>query len=199
MTRGPQKQFDRDQVLDLAMDHFWAHGYEGSGMTALLRSMGIGRQSLYDTFGDKRALFLEALTRYFRSQVGPVMARLRSPGSPMANLRGVFELWKTMSSRPGHNGCMVGNSLAEFGRDDEEVAGIIRGYFETLEDAFCETFERARDAGELGTALPPRELARMFVATGQGLALMSKLAPDTSELERVFDTLLAIAERPSAG
>ncbi len=194
MTRGPQKQFDRDEVLDRAMTHFWAHGYEGSGMAALLDSMGIGRQSLYDTFGDKRSLFLEALTRYFGSQVGPVLALLRSPGSPMGNLRKVFQAWENMDHKSGSCGCMAGNSLAEFGRHDEDVVRIIRGYFGTLEDGFCGVFERAREAGELKTPIPPRDLARMLVSTGQGLALMSKLGDDPSGPRSVFPTLLRILE-----
>ena len=156
--------------------------------------MGIGRQSLYDTFGDKRSLFLEALTRYFGSQVGPVLALLRSPGSPMGNLRKVFQAWENMDHKSGSCGCMAGNSLAEFGRHDEDVVRIIRGYFGTLEDGFCEIFERAREAGELKSPIPSRDLARMLVSTGQGLALMSKLGDDPSGPRSVFPTLLRILE-----
>ena len=43
------------------MDLFWARGYEATGLRDLLDHMGIGRQSLYDTFGDKRSLFLQAI------------------------------------------------------------------------------------------------------------------------------------------
>ncbi len=63
---GRPKEFDRDVVLERAIKAFASHGYEGASTAALLTRMGISRQSLYDTFGDKRRLYLEALGRYSR-------------------------------------------------------------------------------------------------------------------------------------
>jgi len=57
------KAFDRAQALQAAMQVFWVKGYEATSLEDLLAAMEIGRQSLYDTFGDKRRLYLEALTR----------------------------------------------------------------------------------------------------------------------------------------
>ena len=96
MSPGPQKQFDRDEVLERATQLFWERGYEATGMTHLLEHVGIGRQSLYDTFGGKRALFLECLSHYFRGRMGPVMAQLRGPGSPLDNMRQVFKMFEKM-------------------------------------------------------------------------------------------------------
>src|SRR6185369_6883576 len=62
------KEFDRDGALDKAMCVFWTKGYEATSLGDLLSAMGIARQSLYDTFGDKRALFGEALARYQQSR-----------------------------------------------------------------------------------------------------------------------------------
>jgi TetR/AcrR family transcriptional repressor of nem operon len=53
-----QKEFDRDDALDEAVKVFASHGYEGASTDALLSHMGISRQSMYDTFGDKRQLYL---------------------------------------------------------------------------------------------------------------------------------------------
>ncbi len=58
------KEFDRDTALKAAIDVFSEHGYEGTSTDALLAAMKISRQSMYDTFGDKRSLYLEALKRY---------------------------------------------------------------------------------------------------------------------------------------
>jgi TetR/AcrR family transcriptional repressor of nem operon len=43
--------------------------------------MGISRQSLYDTFGDKRRLYLEALQRYVQDGVANQIAVLNAPPS----------------------------------------------------------------------------------------------------------------------
>ena len=58
------KQFDRDEALERAMAVFWRRGYEGTSVRDLVEHMGINRGSLYDTFGDKRTLFLAAVDRY---------------------------------------------------------------------------------------------------------------------------------------
>ncbi len=69
MTRGPQKQFDTEVALTKAMEVFWEHGYEATSLSALLKNMGIGKKSLYDTFGNKRSLFLKALEYYARINI----------------------------------------------------------------------------------------------------------------------------------
>ena len=97
MTRGPDKQFDREAVLERAMEAFWAGGCEATGVSDLLKTMGIGRQSLYDTFGDKRSLFLETLRHYFRTRVEPAMAGLRAEGFSEAIVAAVDAL----TGRPG--------------------------------------------------------------------------------------------------
>src|SRR6516225_5083731 len=46
------------------MHVFWRLGYEHTSLDLLMREMKIARQSLYDTFGDKRALYLKTLRQY---------------------------------------------------------------------------------------------------------------------------------------
>ena len=58
------KEFDRDAALQAAILTFAARGFEGTSTDDLLLAMGIGRRSMYDTFGDKRQLYLAALRRY---------------------------------------------------------------------------------------------------------------------------------------
>jgi TetR/AcrR family transcriptional repressor of nem operon len=189
MTRGPDKQFDRDEVLDRAMELFWQRGYEATGMSALLEHMGIGRQSLYDTFGDKRSLFLEALNRYVGSMIGPVIAQLRAPGSPMGNIKKVFERLELLVAEP-HPGCFVGNSLAEFGHADSDLSKMLHGYLKALEEAFHDALVRAKKTGELKSKLRPRDLARTMVTASQGVALITKVKPDRELARSVARTTL---------
>ena len=58
------KQFDRDEVIERAMDLFWQRGYESTSVDDLVEATGINRGSLYGTFGDKRRLFLATIDRY---------------------------------------------------------------------------------------------------------------------------------------
>lgn len=55
------KTFDEVQVLEKAQAIFWCKGYNGTSMQDLVDGLGISRSSLYDTYTDKRELFLIAL------------------------------------------------------------------------------------------------------------------------------------------
>ena len=77
-----QKSFDSDAVLQKAMEAFWARGYEATSMQDLVHCMGIGRGSLYATFGDKRTLFIQALRRYDQRHRRDWTARLATGASP---------------------------------------------------------------------------------------------------------------------
>jgi len=190
MTRGPAKQFDRDQVLEKAMELFWAQGYEATGMAQLTEHMGIGRQSLYDTFGDKRTLLLEALRRYADREVGPMLTILDAPGSPMGNIRRLFASLRDMPD--DGCGCLVGNCVAEFGDRDPEVARLLDGYLGRVERAFRHAFERAQKEGELAAHIRPADLACSMIATMQGVALLSKVRRDPGLARSVIETSLAM-------
>ena len=75
------------------MDLFWSQGYEATGMAELCDTMGLGRQSLYNTFGDKESLFCEALAQYRAKQLRPMVELLESPGSGLENVRQVLAAW----------------------------------------------------------------------------------------------------------
>ena len=172
MSPGPDKQFDRDAALDSAMELFWAKGYTAVGVTELLDDMGVGRQSMYDTFGNKRELFLAALQRYEREQTSTVRSMLEAPGSPMANVRRAFGYWEQLLR--GGRGCLVGNSCTELGPQDSEVAELLRHSLQRINRMFVDVLERAKEVGELSEAADPVALASMIVTMGQGVALLSQ-------------------------
>src|ERR1043166_7581204 len=84
------KEFDRDEALHKAMEVFWARGYEAASVQDLVEHMGINRQSLYDTFGDKHALYLQALDRYQEVELRKLFELLARPGSVRKALRQLF-------------------------------------------------------------------------------------------------------------
>jgi TetR/AcrR family transcriptional repressor of nem operon len=174
MPPGPAKQFDPDVALEKAMDVFWAHGYEAASLSQLLDAMGIGRKSLYDTFGTKRDLFLKALDHYGRTQVRQIRNELRAPGSPLGNLRRVLENFEAShcQHRPG---CMLATNVANFTQNDEEVAAALRRHLESLTEAFAATLQRAQAEGELREDQDPTDTARLLLCATQGMALLSRV------------------------
>src|SRR5437588_11307568 len=118
-----QKEFNRDEVLHKAMEVFWTRGYERASIQDLVEHMGINRQSIYDTFGDKHPLCLQALDRYREIQSRKVYEVLDRPGSVNRNLRLLFQKVVDKSlSEEGRRGCFVGNAMSELAGRCQETA-----------------------------------------------------------------------------
>ena len=81
------KAFDEDTALMRAMELFWEQGYAGASLTQLTASMGISRQSLYDTYGDKHGLFLKALDRYCALIGGRMLTALSGDTPGLAEIK----------------------------------------------------------------------------------------------------------------
>ncbi|MDA0268043.1 MAG: TetR/AcrR family transcriptional regulator [Cyanobacteria bacterium] len=192
MTRGPCKQFDTEVALAQAMEVFRAHGYEAASLSELLKHMGIGKKSLYDTFGNKQSLFLKALEHYAHIQIRGSRDRLSAPGSPLGHLKQLLLDWQQENSQPGSCGCMFGNNIADFNTDDTAIAQVMRAYLQQMEDAFCSALTRAQAAGEVNPKADPRDLARLLLCTTQGIALLGRVMENDSTLAGTVRATLAL-------
>lgn len=172
---GRPREFDRDKALDRAMHLFWSKGYEATGVAELSNEMGVGRQSLYNCFGDKESLFAQALDRYARARLQPIIDTLRAPGSGVANVRRVLDFWESQPRETTRMGCLMANTIAEFGMRDPRLAKALEQLLRQMESAFRDALDRAAAAGELPPGRDPGELARLLTTLGQGLATVGKL------------------------
>ncbi len=172
---GRPREFDRDEALDRAVHLFWSKGYEATGVAELCDEMGVGRQSLYNCFGDKESLFEQALNRYAQTRLQPLIDILRAPGSGVANVRRVLELWESQPPDTKRMGCLMANSIAEFGMRDPRLAKALERLLRQMESAFRDALERAAAGGELPPGRDPRDLARLLTTLGQGLATVGRL------------------------
>ncbi|MDF2694591.1 MAG: Transcriptional regulatory protein [Labilithrix sp.] len=107
-----QKEFDRDDALGRALQVFWDKGYEATSTDDLLKAMGIGRQSMYDTFGDKHRLFIEALERYNAESSAALAERLSAGESPLTALESALFAIADESAASRARGCMGVNATA---------------------------------------------------------------------------------------
>ena len=175
MTRGPDKQFDTTVALEQAMRVFWARGFAAAGLTELLEAMNIGRKSMYDTFGNKRELFLKCLEHYSDTVVRGITEVLSGAGPPLDNVQCSLEYIEERNGQRVSNGCLLGVSMAQFRSDDPQIANLLCEHLQVLEDSYYRQFRRAREMGQLSGRQNPRDLARCFTATVQGLTLIRRV------------------------
>src|SRR5258708_25880088 len=105
---GP-KEFDLERALNRAISVFSQKGFAATSTDELMRAMELGRQSMYDTFGDKRALFLKALEVYVSENVRAINVELQAPGAPLAAIRLDLVHFSDRKCRSSTDGCMGSN------------------------------------------------------------------------------------------
>lgn len=119
MTKGDsmagRKQFDPERALGAAVRQFWERGYLGTSIADLEAAMGLGRASIYSTWGDKENLFLRALAAYVEQHGPPVREafRIHADDSTLA-LRATFDAAMARMSDPDlPAGCLVAQSTSD--------------------------------------------------------------------------------------
>ncbi len=195
MRRGPAKQFDPQEALGKAMELFWAKGYAATGMAELQQQMGIGRKSLYDTFGSKRQLFIKALQLYSDTVVRQLFDELSKAGSPLGHVCRLMRLAEDYNATPESKGCLLGVGMAQCDTSDAEMAETLRCHMKGIEEAFYKTFQRARDVGELDANTNIRDLARLYTVVLQGLHLVGRVQATAAVPRSVVNAALNALER----
>ena len=158
------KEFDRATALKAAIAVFSDHGYEGTSTDALLEAMGISRQSMYDTFGDKRRLYLDALQQYNADSVSDIIRSLNTPTSPLKGLEAALIAFASRPAPKAEFTCMGISSICEFGRSDPEVMLVNDAAGRTLLSAFERRVTEAKAKGEVGRDLDVRAAAEFMQA-----------------------------------
>jgi TetR/AcrR family transcriptional regulator, transcriptional repressor for nem operon len=187
-----QKAFDQQRVLERAMDQFWCHGYTGTSIQDLVDAMGINRQSIYDTFGDKHHLFLQALQCYEATQGAELAAIFAQPGSGLDAIRRAFAWVIAAPLDQRTRGCLVVNSIAELAPQDQEATERLRSIQARIGRLMYEALVRAQRDGELDDARDLNALARYLTSSFNGLRLAAKLNPDRESLEQIAALSLAV-------
>jgi TetR/AcrR family transcriptional repressor of nem operon len=179
------KEFDREVAVARAMSVFWSKGYAATSTDDLLQAMKIGRQSLYDTFGDKRRLFVEALERYQRESIAGHMKRLRSTASPLAGIEALVVGLISSDRATREQGCMGVGAICEFGNADAELAALRIKSGGLLHTALVERLQDAQAASEIGETADIERAARFVETTMLGLQVAAKAGESTRTLRDV--------------
>ncbi len=185
------QEFETADVLDRAMELFWARGYEATSLQDLVDHMGIGRQSLYNTFGDKRSLFLAALDRYVETSCQDMMKRLEHPEAGLDALHQHFQDHVLNCTKPGpRRACLIANTAMELAPHDDEIAKWVKGRLESMVAAFQNAVANAVESGDLEVE-SPRATAYYLMTTTLGLGVLAKGGASKRVLRDTADIALS--------
>lgn len=172
------KTFDSDAALDAAIGVFREHGFKGSSAQMLVDAMGIGRQSLYDTFGDKWQLYQRALRRYSVAEIGAHRAAMKTDGRAVDGLHAMIDRVVAEAATP----CLGVGSIAEFGCSRPELTEIAGAAGSALRAAVIAQVKAAQDQGDVGADIDPDTVASYLVASFAGIRIAARSGADADRL-----------------
>ncbi|SFB61808.1 transcriptional regulator, TetR family [Rhizobium sp. NFR07] len=176
------REFDRDAALERAMQVFWAKGFASTSTDDLREAMGIGRQSLYGAFGDKRTLYLEAFDAYLRRIGSAHLSRL-SYGSPVEGIENLLAGLAPEDDRERELGCMGVGSVSEFGTTDPDLNLRRKVLGELLIRHVARRIVEGQERGELASKLDPDETAAFVLMAMTGLQIAARGGASAKELK----------------
>ena len=190
-----QKEFDRNEVLEKAMQAFWRRGYEATSVQDLVLATGINRGSMYDTFGDKRGLFQAAVAFYISNVSARRLKKVTESDAALEAIRDYFEDLVAFSVKDGRElGCLITNSVVELAPHDAPIGDMLRDSFGRVEEVFRRALIRAQEAGELSLDVNAKAVARFLTATANGIRVFARADADAETMRDVVDSALSVIE-----
>lgn len=180
------RTFDLDAALDGAIAVFREHGYEGTSAQMLVSAMGIGRQSLYDTFGDKWQLYQQVLRRYVLAEGQAHRAALRIGPRAVDGIAAMVE----RVVREADVACLGVGSIAEFGCSRRELNAINAAADRALRAAMAEQVQAAQQEGDLAAALDPDAAATYLIASFAGIRLAARGGASAEHVQGLGDMVM---------
>lgn len=185
------KSFNIDKTLDNAMRMFWSRGYEATSMQDLIRGMGINRGSLYDTYGDKRSLFIAALQHYDKQYRKTRLAKLGHEHSPKEAIEALFVGWiDLVTTNADRRGCFLTNTALELSAHDAEIGAIVATSQKETEQFFRRLIKKGQSIGEIDQDQDATHTARLLLAALIGLLVLARSRPERTLLRSIASSAM---------
>jgi TetR/AcrR family transcriptional repressor of nem operon len=191
------REFDEEKVLQLAVGQFWERGYEATSIRDLAQAMGLTTASIYNAFGDKRAVYRRALDFYVERSFGDRVGRFEQR-APSEAIRAFFnEIVERSLSDTKRKGCMLVNSALEVAPHDEEFQRVVSEVFRQVEAFFQRCIEAGQRDGSISQRQSAADIAGTLLGTLLGIRVLARTRPEKNLLEGLIRPVFAILEPES--
>ena len=188
---GRTAKFDREQVIENAMNVFWARGYHAASMSDLKEAMDLQPGSIYGAFGSKDELFLLCLESYSAAARARFAAFSESSETEREAFEKIFNaMIDQMEGDKECRGCLMINTLVELSSHDHSAGVAARGYLKKNQDFFAKLLKKAKASGELSSSRTVAELAAFVMGGVFSLRVMGKAGVGRKVLESIRDQTL---------
>lgn len=187
---GRPRSYDPDAALDAALDAFWRAGFAGTSLDDLSAATGMNRPSIYAAFGDKRALFIQAIEHYRVKMRDQMRAAFACEEPLRETLLAVYsralDLYFANIKTP--LGCFMLCAVAPDAVNDAEIRAVLSDGLNLLDEAWRRRIQKAQDDGEIGKSLDAASLARVASGTLYYLSVRARAGESRDNLEQAART-----------
>lgn len=190
-VRGRPRAFDEQAVITHAARVFLERGFEGVSYELLAKEVGLSKPSLYNTFGDKTALFERVLDGYAEQAIAFCSAQFESEATLQESVRTFLRSAADLYSGPGElsTGCLlIGTALpacSHPGHVRQTLTTFIRSLEQSLEKII--STQHKEEARSLGQS--PQALALLLSSLLFALAIRARGGMSQQDLRAVAGEL----------
>ncbi len=183
------RKYDHDEVVEKMTLAFWERGYNGISMDDIGRITQLNRGSIYNAFGDKRALYLLALETYAQQSYGGAAQLVQDAPSTEMAVRSLYQAaFKGLSGEQTRWGCLLCNAAVEVAPVDQEVSDTVKKYLGLLSRAFVTSLKVS--SPEASDASRVKNVAEQLTASYVGFNIMARAGVSTACLQRVSESAI---------
>ena len=188
---GRNLEFENKVAIDKAMHLFWRKGYEHSSLADLLAAMEIGNGSFYNTFGNKKKVFMLTLEQYYAANTERMHKLFASDRSIQKKVRSMFKYGIERQLDPEcPKGCFLVNTVSADAIEDRDILRQVRFYLDDFEDKLEQALVDAVQRNQLDASTDTRNLAAVLNFYLQGLMKLSLLEYPIAKLRQQTDYFL---------
>ena len=190
--------FADDEVIQGVANIFTVHGFKGTSVQMLADASGLGKQSLYNTFGDKQSLYLKALD-CAAARFGAVAEEMARALDGRRAIHVFFErvLGQCLSPNPAEHACIVSAGLLE-GLSQPPVTDALRSKWACSHALLEATVRRGQVDGSVVADVPPENLADLLMALMGGLRVSARAISDGTRLQNTVARGLSLLDAAPA-
>jgi AcrR family transcriptional regulator len=191
------RKFEENAVIEKAARAFATGGYGGTTLEDLSRATGLGKQSIYNSFGGKRELFLRALAQSASSHVERLTEQLTAGGaSPLERITGHLNALAVTFSSEGPLDSLFTKATVELADRDPEIAEAAQRAYRRLEDNYAACIQQAQASTEVDKNLDSRAIATYFVAVTRGMEVLGTAGVGREVLQSIGRAALSALTAP---
>jgi TetR/AcrR family transcriptional regulator, transcriptional repressor for nem operon len=185
-------EFDYDTALERATRLFWKSGYAGTSLRDLLKEMGIGESSFYNTLKSKKQAYLECLKHYNDTVDQKRSKEFLTAPTAALGVRALFKDILESLDNPDTPSviCMMAGSLTHEVLDEAELREYIEGRISKLQDTMIARMNADKRDGLLAAGFEPQLVVPVVSTYMQGLWRMALVSYERSRFEQQIEVFL---------